>query len=100
MSSRLCFTLRLTHTHTHTHKNIQILVYDKLAPVSDNAETVKSMLSKVAVLKLNGGLGTSMGCVGPKSAIVVRDDMTFLDMCVHQNKVCVCVCVCVCVFSG
>ncbi|KAK7687469.1 UTP-glucose-1-phosphate uridylyltransferase [Cerrena zonata] len=30
-------------------------------------------LSKLAVLKLNGGLGTSMGCVGPKSVIEVRD---------------------------
>jgi hypothetical protein len=25
------------------------------------------------VLKLNGGLGTSMGCVGPKSVIEVRE---------------------------
>ena len=37
-------------------------------------------LSKLAVLKLNGGLGTSMGCVGPKSVISVRNDLTFLDL--------------------
>lgn len=42
------------------------------------------MLSKIAVLKLNGGLGTTMGCVGPKSAIQVRDGMSFLDMAVKQ----------------
>jgi hypothetical protein len=36
------------------------------------------------VLKLNGGLGTTMGCVGPKSVIEVRDNMTFLDLSVRQ----------------
>jgi UTP--glucose-1-phosphate uridylyltransferase len=36
------------------------------------------------VLKLNGGLGTSMGCTGPKSAIEVRDGATFLDLTVQQ----------------
>eukprot|EP00050_Salpingoeca_kvevrii_P001759 m.178416 g.178416 ORF g.178416 m.178416 type:complete len:497 (+) comp10449_c4_seq3:330-1820(+) len=43
-----------------------------------------ALLQKLAVLKLNGGLGTSMGCVGPKSAISVRDEHTFLDLCVQQ----------------
>lgn len=43
-----------------------------------------SNLSKLAVLKLNGGLGTSMGCVGPKSVIEVRDGNTFLDLTVRQ----------------
>ncbi|SCU97516.1 LAMI_0F10374g1_1 [Lachancea mirantina] len=41
-------------------------------------------LAKLAVLKLNGGLGTSMGCVGPKSVIEVRDGNTFLDLSVRQ----------------
>ncbi|CDO54651.1 hypothetical protein DV451_001544 [Geotrichum candidum] len=41
-------------------------------------------LSKLAVLKLNGGLGTSMGCVGPKSVIEVRDGKSFLDLSVRQ----------------
>jgi UTP--glucose-1-phosphate uridylyltransferase len=41
----------------------------------------------LAVLKLNGGLGTTMGCVGPKSAIEVRDGMTFLDLSVRQIEV-------------
>ncbi len=44
----------------------------------------KSLLSKLAVLKLNGGLGTTMGCIGPKSAIEVRDGLTFLDLTVRQ----------------
>lgn len=41
-------------------------------------------LSSLSVLKLNGGLGTSMGCVGPKSVIEVRDGNTFLDLSVRQ----------------
>jgi len=32
------------------------------------------MLDKLVVVKLNGGLGTSMGCKGPKSVIPVRND--------------------------
>lgn len=43
-----------------------------------------SLLGKLAVLKLNGGLGTSMGCKGPKSVIEVRGDTTFLDLIVQQ----------------
>lgn len=39
------------------------------------------------MLKLNGGLGTTMGCVGPKSVIEVREGMTFLDLSVRQIEV-------------
>uniref|UniRef100_A0A1B6E808 UTP--glucose-1-phosphate uridylyltransferase n=2 Tax=Clastoptera arizonana TaxID=38151 RepID=A0A1B6E808_9HEMI len=42
------------------------------------------MLSKLVVVKLNGGLGTSMGCHGPKSVIPVRSDLSFLDLTVQQ----------------
>ncbi|KAJ3367032.1 UTP-glucose-1-phosphate uridylyltransferase [Allomyces javanicus] len=60
----------------------QIVPYAKLpsCPSTDEAR----LLSKLAVLKLNGGLGTTMGCVGPKSAIEVRDGLTFLDLTVRQ----------------
>lgn len=51
---------------------------------------IREMLNKLVVVKLNGGLGTSMGCVGPKSVIPVRNDLTFLDLTVaqieHLNK--------------
>ncbi|KAI1213972.1 UTP-glucose-1-phosphate uridylyltransferase [Annulohypoxylon truncatum] len=57
----------------------QVVDYEDLA----NSESV-GFLNKLAVLKLNGGLGTSMGCVGPKSVIEVRDGMSFLDMSVRQ----------------
>ncbi|EGG19956.1 UDP-glucose pyrophosphorylase 2 [Cavenderia fasciculata] len=45
-----------------------------------------NLASKLAVLKLNGGLGTTMGCTGPKSAIEVRSEKTFLDLSVQQIK--------------
>ena len=32
-------------------------------------EEQKSLAEKLVVIKLNGGLGTSMGCQGPKSCI-------------------------------
>jgi UTP--glucose-1-phosphate uridylyltransferase len=57
-------------------------------PYKDIPEITNSNdLDKLAVLKLNGGLGTTMGCVGPKSAIEVRDGMTFLDLSVRQIEV-------------
>ncbi|KAI9890382.1 MAG: UTP-glucose-1-phosphate uridylyltransferase [Vezdaea aestivalis] len=57
----------------------QVVDYDTLS----NSESVE-FLNKLAVIKLNGGLGTSMGCVGPKSVIEVRDGMSFLDLSVRQ----------------
>lgn len=55
--------------------------YSSLSMPSDH---LKDMLNKLIVVKLNGGLGTSMGCTGPKSVITVRDEFTFLDMQVQQ----------------
>ena len=61
----------------------QILPYETLPKPSNNDE-IKAMLDKLVVVKLNGGLGTSMGCKGPKSVIPVRSDLTFLDLTVQQ----------------
>lgn len=60
-----------------------ILNYRDLTSTSDKA-SMKQMLDKLVVIKLNGGLGTSMGCSGPKSVIPVRSDLTFLDLTVQQ----------------
>ena len=43
-----------------------------------------SQLSKLVVGKLNGGMGTSMGCLGPKSLVEVRDNKSFLDLILEQ----------------
>ncbi|NLL13573.1 MAG: UTP--glucose-1-phosphate uridylyltransferase [Fibrobacter sp.] len=37
-------------------------------------------LNRTVILKLNGGLGTTMGLQGPKSLIPVKDQLTFLDI--------------------
>lgn len=62
---------------------------DLVVPYStlSTAENTKNLANKLCVLKLNGGLGTTMGCVGPKSAIEVREGSTFLDLNVKQIKV-------------
>ncbi|KAH7888416.1 UTP-glucose-1-phosphate uridylyltransferase [Phlebopus sp. FC_14] len=57
----------------------QIIPYDQLPKASD-----PRALSKLAVLKANGGLGTSMGMLGAKSALEVKDGLTFLDLTVKQ----------------
>ena len=52
-------------------------------PVPDK-ESIEACLARLTVCKLNGGLGTSMNCQGPKSAIIVRENKTFLDLIVEQ----------------
>ncbi|MFK7897085.1 MAG: UTP--glucose-1-phosphate uridylyltransferase [Myxococcota bacterium] len=44
----------------------------------------RDAVSKVAVLKLNGGLGTSMGLSSAKSLLPVRPGITFLDLIARQ----------------
>ncbi|XP_055878408.1 UTP--glucose-1-phosphate uridylyltransferase-like isoform X2 [Biomphalaria glabrata] len=56
--------------------------YNELS--SPSPQDTKNLLNNLVVIKLNGGLGTSMGCTGPKSAIQVRNELTFLDMNVQQ----------------
>ena len=51
------------------------------APSHDRAA---QLLDATVVLKLNGGLGTSMGLAGPKSLLPVKDDATFLDLIARQ----------------
>jgi len=45
---------------------------------------VSEALDAAVVLKLNGGLGTSMGLDGPKSLLEVKQGRTFLDIIVQQ----------------
>ncbi|TFK54088.1 UTP-glucose-1-phosphate uridylyltransferase [Heliocybe sulcata] len=58
---------------------------DQIVPYASIDQPVDPKnLNKLAVLKVNGGLGTSMGMTGAKSALEVKDDMTFLDLTVRQ----------------
>ena len=44
----------------------------------------EAALARAVVLKLNGGLGTSMGMTGPKSLLPVRGSSSFLDIVASQ----------------
>jgi len=59
-----------------------ITTYSDLTPTP--SANVQELLDSLVVVKLNGGLGTSMGCKGPKSIIQVRNDLTFLDLTLQQ----------------
>ncbi|MCX7725739.1 MAG: UTP--glucose-1-phosphate uridylyltransferase, partial [Chitinispirillaceae bacterium] len=50
----------------------------------DLSQYGREALSKTVVLKLNGGLGTTMGCSNPKSLIKVKNGYTFLDLCIKN----------------
>jgi UTP--glucose-1-phosphate uridylyltransferase len=66
---------------------------DDIEPVGDlphldhlesDAEAMRAALAETVVIKLNGGLGTSMGVTRPKSALPVKDGLSFLDIIARQ----------------
>lgn len=84
----ICPGFVLTSSILSDWEKIQPPTPEQVVSYADLPEcTTPSLLNKLAVLKLNGGLGTTMGCVGPKSVIEVREGMTFLDLSVRQIEV-------------
>src|SRR5947207_12776379 len=88
MSLHFCMLFRLLITCSEWDRiqppnPKQVVKYEDIS----HAEGDAALLDKLVVLKLNGGLGTSMGCVGPKSVIEVREGNTFLDLTVRQIEV-------------
>ncbi len=55
--------------------------YEALEPYTDDG--IRAM-NQAVVIKLNGGLGTSMGLERAKSLISLKDDLTFLDIILRQ----------------
>ena len=55
-----------------------------LADVDVDRASAQQALERTAILKLNGGLGTSMGLDRAKSLLQVRDGRSFLDLIVEQ----------------
>ena len=53
---------------------------DRLVLYADLPDGKKAPLEQMAVIKLNGGLGTSMGLDKAKSLFKVKDEYTFLDI--------------------
>ena len=60
----------------------RLVSYDALTS-PDDTQAIDT-LSRLAVCKLNGGLGTSMGCAGSKSSISVKNGQSFLDLILLQ----------------
>ena len=65
-----------------------IIAVDKVPDMNSFPESLNEIgnkaLKKTAVVKLNGGLGTSMGLEKAKSLLQVRDGYSFLDIIAQQ----------------
>lgn len=62
---------------------------DQLVPAASLSEytpTGERAYSKAVRIVLNGGLGTSMGLMGPKSLLKVKNGLRFLDIIVQQAR--------------
>ena len=57
---------------------------EDLAAAAPGGAAAAELLAATAVLKLNGGLGTSMGLERAKSLLPVKDGATFLDLIARQ----------------
>jgi UTP--glucose-1-phosphate uridylyltransferase len=57
---------------------------DLLSDISVTDEDARAALAETVIIKLNGGLGTSMGMDKAKSLLPVRDGKSFLDLIVDQ----------------
>ena len=55
-----------------------------LADLTVDEEQAKEAFAKTAIIKLNGGLGTSMGLDEAKTLLEVRDGLNFLDIIARQ----------------
>jgi len=66
-------------------KDILPVEYGSVEKFSE-IEKSTTPLAKTAVIKLNGGLGTSMGMDFPKSFVEVRDKKRFIDIAAEQHK--------------
>jgi UDP-N-acetylglucosamine pyrophosphorylase len=65
----------------HVEPIDDVLAYEALAPAAPDD---RALFEQLAIVKLNGGLGTGMGLSGPKSLLPVRGTQTFLDLISRQ----------------
>jgi UTP--glucose-1-phosphate uridylyltransferase len=63
---------------------IEPIDMESLADVSVPDQVAREAIAKTVVVKLNGGLGTSMGLDRAKSLLEVRDGLSFLDIIARQ----------------
>ncbi len=65
--------------------SIEPLSMESLADVTVSDEDAAKAIRTTAVIKLNGGLGTSMGMERAKSLLCVRSGLSFLDIIARQT---------------
>ena len=65
---------------------VPLLHPDVLEGIEVSDEVARDAFAKTAIIKLNGGLGTSMGMDRAKSLLPVRDGKSFLDLIVEQVR--------------
>jgi UTP--glucose-1-phosphate uridylyltransferase len=75
---------RLREGETGTLPESEIEPLADLPDASELPAGRKEVLDRVVVVKLNGGLGTSMGMTRAKSLLEVKDGLSFLDIIVRQ----------------
>ncbi|WP_460820496.1 UTP--glucose-1-phosphate uridylyltransferase [Nocardioides ungokensis] len=63
---------------------IEPVEMERLADVEVSGEDAAAAIQRTAVIKLNGGLGTSMGMDRAKSLLCVRRGLSFLDIIARQ----------------
>jgi UTP--glucose-1-phosphate uridylyltransferase len=76
--------------HTGHIREDQIKAVEKLLEhqeLEKYEDLGKENLNKIAFIKLNGGLGTSMGLSKPKSLLRIKKENNFLDIVVKQVKI-------------
>ena len=70
-------------------KDIEPVSADEVADadnIREYADTGNQVLKNAIIIKLNGGLGTSMGLTGPKSLLEVKDGLSFLEIMLLQAE--------------
>ncbi|RLT44572.1 MAG: UTP--glucose-1-phosphate uridylyltransferase [Chloroflexi bacterium] len=70
--------------YIHRDQALPVAQLPRAAEMTAYAASGVAALDRLVVLKLNGGLGTSMGMNGPKSLLPVKNDLTFLDITARQ----------------
>lgn len=70
-----------------------LIAEDTIAPLTDppqlsaaavDEDAARAAIARTVIIKLNGGLGTSMGLDRAKTLLPVREGLTFLDLIVRQ----------------
>ena len=58
----------------------------QLSDAAVDPDSARAAIARTVIIKLNGGLGTSMGLDQAKTLLPVREGLTFLDLIVQQIK--------------